>query len=59
MKKQLKKEEKKVTEVMQKNLSLIDLRFTESKKNEDILQPALEIDQPDHFLQVTTGHIYF
>uniref|UniRef100_A0A671SRL8 Tripartite motif containing 108 n=1 Tax=Sinocyclocheilus anshuiensis TaxID=1608454 RepID=A0A671SRL8_9TELE len=50
-KKQLENEEEKVIEVMQKNLSMIDLRFTESKKNEDILQPALEFDQPDHFLQ--------
>ncbi|XP_043115935.1 nuclear factor 7, brain-like [Puntigrus tetrazona] len=51
VKKQLENEEKKVVEVMQNNLSLIDLRFTESKKNEDILQPALESDQPEHFLQ--------
>lgn len=54
MKKQLEKEEKKVIEVMQKNQSLINRRFMENKEKEIILQSALEIKQPDRFLQVTT-----
>lgn len=54
MKKQLEKEEKKVIELMQKNQSLINRRFMENKEKEIILQSALEIEQPDHFLQVTT-----
>lgn len=57
MKKQLEKEEKKVIEVMQKNQSLINRRFMENKEKEIILQSALEIEQPDHFLQVTT-HLF-
>ncbi|XP_048007943.1 tripartite motif containing 108 isoform X1 [Megalobrama amblycephala] len=51
VKKQLEKEEKKVIEVMQKNQSLINRRFMENKEMEIILQSALEIEQPDHFLQ--------
>lgn len=54
VKKQLEKEEKKVIEVMQKNQSLINRRFMENKEKEIILQSALEIKQPDRFLQVTT-----
>lgn len=54
VKKQLKEEEKKVMEVMQRNQSFINKRFMENKEKEIILQSALEIDQSDHFLQVTT-----
>lgn len=51
VKKLLEKEEKKVTEALQTNQSLINKRFMENKEKEIILQSALEIDQPDHFLQ--------
>ncbi|KAL1259280.1 hypothetical protein QQF64_009857 [Cirrhinus molitorella] len=51
VKKQLEKEEKKVTEFMQNNQSVINRRFMENKEKEIILQSALEIEQPDHFLQ--------
>lgn len=59
MKKLLEKEEKKVTEALQTNQSVINQRFMENKEKEIILQSALEIDQPDHFLQVTTLDICF
>ncbi|XP_026105950.1 zinc-binding protein A33-like [Carassius auratus] len=51
VKKKLEKEEKKVTEFMQNNQSVINRRFMENKEKEIILQSALEIEQPDHFLQ--------
>ncbi|XP_051999827.1 nuclear factor 7, brain-like [Xyrauchen texanus] len=51
VKKQLEREEKSVTKAMQQNLSAINTKFMESKEKEVILQSALEIDQPDHFLQ--------
>lgn len=54
VKKQLEDEETKAIEVMQRNQSLINKRFMENKEKEIILQSALEIDQSDHFLQVTT-----
>ncbi len=57
MKKQLEKEEKKVIEFMQNNQSVINRRFMENKEKEIILQSALEIEQPDHFLQVTTHYM--
>ncbi len=56
MKKQLEKEEEKVIEFMQNNQSVINRRFIENKEKEIILQSALEIEQPDHFLQVTTHY---
>ncbi len=56
-KKQLEKEEKKVIEFMQNNQSVINRRFMENKENEIILQSALEIEQPDHFLQVATHYM--
>lgn len=59
VKKLLEKEEKKVTEALQTNQSLINKRFMENKEKEIILQSALEIDQPDHFLQVTTLYIVY
>lgn len=54
VKKELEKEEKKVIKFMQNNQSVINRRFMENKEKEIILQSALEIEQPDHFLQVTT-----
>ncbi|KAI2647084.1 Zinc-binding protein A33 [Labeo rohita] len=51
VKKQLEKEEKKVIEFMQNNQAVINRRFMENKEKEIILQSALEIEQPDHFLQ--------
>uniref|UniRef100_A0A672KVP5 Tripartite motif containing 108 n=1 Tax=Sinocyclocheilus grahami TaxID=75366 RepID=A0A672KVP5_SINGR len=51
VKKELEKEEKKVIEFMQNNQSVINRRFMENKEKEIILQSALEIEQPDHFLQ--------
>ncbi|XP_065101858.2 E3 ubiquitin-protein ligase TRIM62-like [Paramisgurnus dabryanus] len=51
VKKQLKREESKITEVMQKNRAVMDKRFMESKEKEVLLQSALEIKQPDDFLQ--------
>lgn len=54
VKKQLEDEETKAIEVMQRNQSLINKRFMENKEKEIILQSALDIDQSDHFLQVTT-----
>ncbi|KAL0172289.1 hypothetical protein M9458_032600, partial [Cirrhinus mrigala] len=53
VKKLLEKEEKKVIEFMQNNQSVINRRFMENKEKEIIMQSALEIEQPDHFLQVT------
>ncbi|XP_018973560.1 zinc-binding protein A33-like [Cyprinus carpio] len=51
VKKELEKEEKKVIKFMQNNQSVINRRFMENKEKEIILQSALEIEQPDHFLQ--------
>ncbi|XP_057196143.1 tripartite motif containing 108 isoform X2 [Triplophysa rosa] len=51
VKKQLEEEENKMTEVMQKNGSVIHTRFMESKEKEVLLQSALKIEQTDQFLQ--------
>ncbi|XP_026140392.1 tripartite motif containing 108 isoform X1 [Carassius auratus] len=51
VKQRLGKEEKKVIEFMQNNQSVINRRFMENKEKEIILQSAMEIEEPDHFLQ--------
>lgn len=53
IKKQLEVQEQNAVTTMCKNTSMINDRLMDGKELECIFQSALDINQPDHFLQVT------
>lgn len=58
IKKQLKAEEQDAITAMCKNTSTINKRLMDGKELECIFQSALDINQPDLFLQVTPQTLY-